>query len=163
VTDSDADAAWLYSWITSGTDLNNDVGSGPGRLWGTNNTVYGAAPGEQILTGSGDDIIFGRGGADQITSAGGNDTVTGGRGGDEFVEIRDGSLTITDFHDLGPRALQDVIRMTIWEYRHMPTAQVGSDTVLTVFERFGHGDSHLITLQDYDMTRLDVHDFVFGF
>jgi len=163
VTGTDADAAWLYDWFTSGNELSHDVNGGPGRLWGTDNIVFGSMGADTLLTGEGDDVIRGRGGRDIIQSTGGDDTVTGGRGRDEFVEIRDGSLTITDFHDHGPRAQQDVIRMTRWEYRNMTVTQDGDDTTLTILNHDDPAQSHLITLENYDHTQLGRYDFVFGF
>jgi Ca2+-binding RTX toxin-like protein len=163
VTGTDADAAWLYGWITSGTEVSNDVNGGPGRLWGTDNIVFGSMEADTLLLGAGDDVIRGRAGNDTIRSTGGDDTVTGGRGRDEFVEIRDGSLTITDFHDHGPHAQQDVIRLTRWEYRNKTVTQDGADTILTVRNHNDPAQSHEITLENYDHNLLGRNDFVFGF
>lgn len=55
---------------------------------------------ENIISGSGDDEIFGTGSTNKINGWTGNDTLTGGSGADTFVfKVGDGQDQITDFED----------------------------------------------------------------
>ncbi|HEY4028993.1 MAG TPA: hypothetical protein VGM25_01500, partial [Caulobacteraceae bacterium] len=109
-----------------------------------------------------DNIIQGGTGNDTIEGRQGNDTLTGGGGSDTFIIDQGlGKTVITDFNpaddkiDMSPlgifHSLSDVLAVT---------AQVGSDTVITV-NNTSIATNGALTLQGVSMSSLTAADFNF--
>lgn len=142
-----------------GTDALSGIenvltGSGSDVVTGNSlaNSINTGAGNDVIVAGAGADILFAGIGNDRITAGSGNDVMTGGAGSDSFVfNLHDGSDRIADFEDGTDRI---VIDSGATSYSQLTITQSGANSIV----KFG---DVTLTLTNVSYWQLDSSDFLF--
>lgn len=147
---------------SNGSTLKGGAGNDTLISGAGNDTLKGGSGFDILIGGRGNDTLSGNRGRDTLNGGEGNDILDGGRGSDTltggagedvfvFRSADRGRDTITDFEDG-----IDLIQFTGLAYSDLTFSTNGDDVVITSDLMPGR-----ITLADFDISNLDVSDFLF--
>lgn len=127
---------------------------------GGEDTLFGGTGIDHLMGGSGNDTLIGRGGFDVLDGGAGDDILTGGSNADDFIfSGAFGNDTITDFdanndaEDIDLSGVASIVNFSDLLTSH--TTQIGADVIIN------DGAGNTITLQNVDISDLNVADFIF--
>jgi len=148
------------SGTVTGTAGDERVISGSGQdvLYGLGGAdqLFGGDGKDQLFGGDGFDHLWGQNGADRLDGGRGDDTLAGGNGADVFV-FEGRSFGHDVVADLEEADVLEFSRSVFGDFAALRSAahQVGGDVVISV------DDSNSVTLKGILLSRLDAGDFLF--
>jgi hypothetical protein len=121
-----------------------------------NDQIFGNGGNDLIHGGLGTDILNGGEGNDRLAGEQNNDTLTGGNGSDQFIwgHSNDGNDIITDFAD----GIDKISLKNGLSWNSLKLSQIGANVVITTVP--GSISNISLTLQNFNLSNLDVSDFV---